>query len=369
MELFLFRSNNIYASRVNKYVNYYNEIGLDYKVYGWDRKAEYKDNEHYRFYKYKCGTAVGGFTAIINHMRWMFFVFNTLIKNHKEFSLVVHACDLNSAFPAVIFKKYFKKDTIVIFDVCDWFSANFSENKRLLKILSILERVAINNADEVIICEPERIEQIPFELKKKELVLPNIPAIGEDGIFVKNAKYQFKDDKLVISYFGGFSNSRFINEILDIAKERKINLLIAGYGDKCIEKKCIELNMLENVRYFGKLNPKDGLNMMYNSDIIYAMYCKIEKNNIYAAPNKFYESLFLGRPIISTKGIKMESKILNNNVGYVVEESVEDLKKLLYSIDREEMREKGRKARILWEGKYSTYVNDFFNNQYSKILN
>lgn len=80
------------------------------------------------------------------------------------------------------------------------------------------------------------------------------------------------------------------------------NLLIAGYGAKEIEERCINLNEKDNIIYFGKVVYDQGLNIMYNGDVIYAMYCKTNPNHIFAAPNKYYEAMLLAKPIISTKG-------------------------------------------------------------------
>ena len=40
MKIILFRSNNIFDSRVNKYHNYYERAGIDYTIVGWDRAGK-----------------------------------------------------------------------------------------------------------------------------------------------------------------------------------------------------------------------------------------------------------------------------------------------------------------------------------------
>ena len=72
-----------------------------------------------------------------------------------------------------------------------------------------------------------------------------------------------------------------------------VNLLIAGFGDDRIERRCIEMSARENIKYFGTVSYEQGLHISYNSDIIYAMYCKTNPNHIYAAPNKYYEAMLL----------------------------------------------------------------------------
>ena len=149
---------------------------------------------------------------------------------------------------------------------------------------------------------------------------------------------------------------------------QEFNLLIAGYGSKEIEDKCKELSILSNIKYFGKVDYKIGLNIMYNSNIIYAMYSKSNPNHFYAAPNKYYEAMMLGKPIISTKGINMERKILDNNIGYIIEESSEELINLINSLSLDDIQEKGKAANLLWENKYKNYTSKFLNEEYIDLI-
>lgn len=363
----LYRSNNIFSSRVNKYVDFYKSHNLNYRVYGWDRLGENLHKDNYSFFKYKCGYSVGGVKAVKNHCKWMKFVFSTL--KGIDNVTTIHACDLNSAFPAALYKVLFNRHVVLIFDVCDWFSANFAE-KRLLKYsFNLLERFTCKVADEVIICEPERIAQIPFKLKKKELILPNIPKVDDPSVFELKERYQFSNEHITLAYFGGFAQSRFLLELLDVIADVKVNLLIAGFGDEAIENKCKQISCSrDNVRYFGKLDTVTGLQMCYNADIIYAMYCTFNPNNVFAAPNKYYEAMMLGKPIISTKGTMLEKKIISQNIGYIIGESTKELKNLLSNLEKEDMCDKGRNANVLWRNKYSNYIEDFFENTYRLII-
>lgn len=366
MKVLLFRSNNIFASRVNKYVNYYKRQGIDFTAIGWDRGGEGKYAEHYEFCHYKADRNKGGFAAMKGHSKWMWFVLKYLRK-HKDVT-TIHACDLNVAFPASIFKKFFKKDVVLIFDVCDWFSDNFARYKTLCKILRRMEKFACKQADHIIICEPERRAQITFPLDKEPVVLPNIPEISEDWRFEKSAKYTFNNDWITIGYFGGFSMNRFLPELLELTKTEQFNLLIAGYGNKIIEEKCEEVKDRDNVKYLGRLPMMEGLEMEANADIISTIYCKTNPNHIFAAPNKFYEALYLGKPILTNSGTIVSKKVLDNKIGYVIEEDEKELIRLLPRIDRKDIEEIGNNSHELWENRYKDYVQNFFDTQYAHFL-
>lgn len=366
MKILLFRSNNLIASRCNKYVNFFLRKGIDFTAVGWDREAKRVEKEHYEFYQYNAGVSVGGLKAIMNHLHWMMFVYN-YIKEHPE-ATTIHACDLNSAFPAAIYKHFKNKQLVVIFDACDWFSANFSKVKILRNIFQLMEKIACMYSDKLIICEPEREEQITFKLREKPLVLANIPEIDRSLISNNVEKYKFNNDWPTFSYFGGFTDDRFLLEILELTKTEQFNLLIGGFGYQPVEDLCMEVSKQDNVKYFGRMSMADGLTMTNCADATYAMYCIINPNHIYAAPNKLYEALFLGKPIISNKGTIVEKKIVKYNIGYAIDETIDDLQNLIRSISKEDMLEKGRNASKLWNEKYKNYVNDFFELSYINIL-
>ena len=366
MKVILFRSNNIFDSRVNKYHNFYERVGLNYTIVGWDRVGKGWRKEHYDFFQYRAGEDVGGLKAIRNHFKWMLFVYRYL-KQHKDVT-TIHACDLNSAFPAAVFKALQKPDVTLIFDACDWFSANFAHKKLLCFCFGLMERFTCKKADELIICEPERIEQVQFKLRKEPLVMPNIPEIDPAVITEVQDRYKFNNDNPTLAYLGGFSDNRFLLEILTLAETEQFNLLIAGYGNKEVVDKCNALKDRVNVRYFGRVSMEEGLNMENAADIIYAMYCKTNPNNVYAAPNKYYEALLLGKPLITTKGTIVEKKVEENNIGWAVEEDIEELKTLIAQLKKEDIMEKGKNAQNLWNIRFKGYLVDFFNKTYAKII-
>ena len=366
MHVILFRSNNFFDSRVNKYHNFYEREGIDYTIVGWDRKGEKLEREHYDFFRYKAGEAEGGLKAMRNHFRWMHFVYKYL-KCHKDVT-TVHACDLNAAFPAALFKALHKRHVTVIFDACDWYSSNFADYKLLKWLFGVMERFSYKWADELIICEPERKAQIQFKLKKEPLVMPNIPEIDMSQITDVQDQYKFDNRKPTIAYMGGFANGRFLMELLTLSETEPVNLLIAGSGNKEVTQKCEEVAKRENVRYFGRVNMVDGLNMENAADVVYAMYCKTNPNHVYAAPNKYYEAMLLGKPLITTKGTIPGDKVEKLGTGWAVEEDIEEMRQLFNNLKKDEIREKGNKALELWKNHFQFVLRDFFDNTYSKVI-
>jgi len=366
MNVALFRSNNIFDSRVNKYANYYRRAGIDHTIVGWDRASNGLARENYDFFRYPAGVAVGGIKAIKNHCHWMKFVFDYL-KGHKQIT-TVHACDLNSAFPAACYKKYVNPELTLIFDACDWYSAQYANKKILQKLFIQMEKFTCKLADNLIICEPERKAQISFKLKDEPLVMPNIPEIDESLLEGSDERFRFSNDWPTLAYLGVFTNDRFLVELIESARSEHVNLLLGGDGSSEVISKLEEVKELPNIRYFGRMDMAEGLLMSKHADAIYAMYCKTNANHIFAAPNKYYEAMLLGKPFITTKGTILEVKVSKNGTGYVIDEDINELRQLERSLTKEDMRCKGLLARRLWDEQYKNYIPNFFAEVYSKLL-
>lgn len=370
-KVILLRSNQILNdSRVEKYLFFYKEKGIEYQVFGWDRLNTGVVCENTTYYRRKVGYVVGGLKAAYNRVFWFVFIIRTLCAM-KEKPTLIHACDLDTAFPAAVYKALFNKKVYLLFDVFDWMSHTQSSNtpKSILYFITRMERYTLKHADKIIICEEERKHQIHNPELYDIAILPNIPMIKDVEMIKRMSnEYKFDNGKLTLSYVGWFGHARFLEELLEVADKGVVNLLVAGYGNKALEDKCNMLNKKDNVKYFGRVSYSKGLQMMYNSDAVFAMYCKVCTNHYFAAPNKYYEAMFLGRPIITTKGIIVGDKVEKDNIGYTIEESIDDLISLITNVSQKDMDIKGENAKSLWDNKYSTYTHDFLEKKYLPLI-
>lgn len=371
--VFLIRSNDIVSDpRAMKYVNFLCEERIDHILIGWDREGKMKDSAESIYYKHRSGYNVGGLKAVINRARWMRFVVKTLLSHKDNGKITIHACDLDAVFPALIYNKLVCncKRASIIYDVFDWFSATlYNQNRMILTAFRYMERYSVEKSDHIIICEPERIEQIPFDFDKSKLhILPNIPMFNDSSFLDNNCRYNFNNNNLTFAYVGSFVPERCLSELISIAERGIINLNIAGFGNRGIESKLESITDNQNIRYFGKVSYKDGLQIMFNSDIIYAMYSTTNPNHVYAAPNKYYESMFLGKPIFSTKGTMVAKKILRDKIGFVSGESEKEILLTISSINKDSLKEKGKMAHKLWVDKYAYFTYDFLNDTYRNLI-
>ncbi len=365
----LIRCNDILTDpRAMKYVKYLQENDIEHIFIGWDRDGVNPVLPNSVMWEKKAGYNVGGFKAVKNRIGWMWFVYRQLCK-FKPKNVIIHGCDVDSAFPAACYK-FFHKRNKLIFDVFDWFSATLYDQKSyILAAFKFMEKFTVKQSERVILCEQERINQIQFKVPHAKLsILPNIPYFENDSFLKEDLSKRFDNELITFSYVGGFSADRCLFEIISLAEKGMINLSIAGYGNKELEERLRkDVQTHQNIRYYGKVKYEDGLNISFNSDIMYAMYQTINPNNIYAAPNKYYEAMFLGKPLFTTKGTIVERKVLERRMGYVAGETEDDIAMVINSINIEEIENKGNNAKTCWEKSYKNYTSNYMNKEYLNI--
>ncbi len=360
----IIRCNDIISdSRTRKYVDFLDRKAVDFKIIAWDRLGNSKKLPNAIYCPVKSKYDQGGVAAIIDRLKWMWFIFKTLFSFHKD--LKIHACDLDAAFPSAIYKMLSRRKNFLLFDIFDWISDTLYNQGKIVSIAFLfMEWFSVRKADHIIICEPERIRQIPYNIEGRYSVLQNIPSFDNYDFICVNNKYHFDNELFTLVYVGGFSTGRCILELIEGAALGYYNLNIAGYGNKDIVARLESLHDNPHIKYYGKVAYNDGLQIMYNSDIIYAMYSKKNPNHFFAAPNKFYEAMLVGKPLITTNGIITAEKVINNHFGYSIDESLDSLKMLIKSLSKEDVAQKSGKAGLLWT-QYKHVTAQYLNTTYT----
>ena len=120
---------------------------------------------------------------------------------------------------------------------------------------------------------------------------------------------------------------RLVSEILDLyPKNQDLRFLFAGYGP--LSDKCEELSKAYKNFTFEKTIPySEVLKNESNSLCLSAIYDPRIRNHRLCAPNKFYESLALGKPVIVCTGTGIDRIVEENNLGMSIEYDAESFYK------------------------------------------
>lgn len=250
-----------------------------------------------------------------------------LIKNRKKFDYI-HAVNMDTAFTASIIGKIQKKRIIYdIFD--DYADSHAREGTAMHSIIRWFDRKIIRRADAVIICSEKRREQLACQPNKLEII-HNSPDIFE----YRDEKNKFSVDNRLLNvvYVGNLYPGRMTLELANIiANSENMALYCGGAGE--YEKELSDMaNLYENIHFYGRMSYEDVLALEDKCDVIPAIYNPDFSNHRFAAPNKFYEALFLGKPTIMVRGTGMDSEVEKLQTGLVIDYSQESLTNALGSI-------------------------------------
>ena len=339
-------------SRFEKYVNFLESKGVRYYTICWDRKNKKKESENHFYYK-KASTYGKRYGHTKQLIGFNTFIYKKLRQERKNYK-VIHACDFDTIIPAILMHIFYGKK--VIYDIFDWYVDSRRIHGFIKYLVYIIEFINIKLASVVIVCESERIRQILFK-PKKIWILPNIPNFQTQQPVISD------NEKLTIAYVGILGALRGIENLVRYAKEHAdVNIKIAGFGP--LEHLFADVEKYPNIKYYGAVKYTEAIRIMNSADMIMGIYEKANPNHILAAPNKYYESLYLGKPIITTLDTIPGTRTVEDNTGYAIEEKYEDFARLIESVNKSDLLEKAKNARRVWNERYATYVQSFFENTY-----
>ncbi len=141
-----------------------------------------------------------------------------------------------------------------------------------------------------------------FSSLSQTIVMPNYRkrAVTQSGCFVE------RDPKSHVRfvYAGSISRMTCIEEIINASlilwKENKdFDVHIAGPVVDSKLKRVLE-QVPEPIKYRGFLDRNEAEEMVKNSDVGLLLYSKEDKNALQCSPNKLFEYLSLGKPIIAS---------------------------------------------------------------------
>lgn len=364
MKIAMLRSNDCEIDiRVQKEAISLVKAGHDVVLVGCDRKASYS-------YKDMCINIQGvdikrvllgvkfqsgqGFRKNAKAMIKYQIVLKQWLKNNIEDFDCIHACDFDTGIASVgIVKKHNKK---LVYDIFDYYADAHKLPFLLSGIVKSRENNIVNAADMVIICTEQRKKQIAGTTPKKLVVIHNTP----DRLFMNNSeKYDEveRDKRIKIVFIGALLSKRFIIPMIDIiAASPKYSLYIGGSGEEgLVEYAKKNSDKYENIHYLGVLPYCDTLIVEKMCDVLVCIYDPKIENHRFAAPNKFYEALLLGKPVIMAKGTGLSDIIESYGWGITIDYNERAFISALQEIDINlfKYKDKSKQMQAMYYKQYS----------------
>lgn len=240
-------------------------------------------------------------------LRWQLFQMRHLWRLRPDVILI---CDVFSAIPALLVKAL--RRTKVIFDVRDPAGMSLSHWGRILSAsLGALESFAAARSDVVVmVSEPLKALLTPGT-QKKTVVIPNAPL---QDVF---PGMQFSGDgKLRVNLAGFISHRRNLNAWCEVAKADP-NVQLDLYG-AVYEDQTVEILQRHGLGSPQKIPLQEAIDRTRSADVVSLMYDPAVEINRYAAPNKYFEALMLGKPVICAQGMHLAEEVVRAGCGISV---------------------------------------------------
>lgn len=326
------------------------QYGLNCLAVGWDREGCHPKVECGYFdiirvhFPGKYGGGIRNLFGLLCWNLWLLFLHLRLRPK------VIHAYDFDTVLPALIAKIFI--GCKVVYDIADWYAG--SRKVGWLKLLfEEAERWAIRRADLLILAHEERLQQVGFN-PRKWLVIYNIPEDRHGSLRLVDDIEEIKNGDYFV-YVGVLHSDRGLEQIVEAATISGLKLIIAGFGP--LAPYCQKVSKeRKHIKFLGKIPYEYTLALESNAIAIIALYDPKISNNQLAAPNKFYEAMMLGRPLITSKDTLVGRIVERERLGIAVTYgNISELAKAFMFLKenpkcREEM---GRRARALYETQYS----------------
>ncbi len=166
---------------------------------------------------------------------------------------------------------------------------------------------------------------------------------------VQATEYQPPDNPVfTVLYIGALNRTRFVLESVEaVATLEGVRLLVGGIGKApyvaSLEARSREI---ENVEFLGRVPHEDVLPLTSRADAVLAMFDPNDKLTRLGLPNKLFEAMATGRPILVSRDTYLAKFITREGVGLAVEHSKEGVREGLKRLrDDADLRETlGRQA-------------------------
>ena len=278
---------------------------------------------------------------------------------------------LTIAIPGILLS--FIKRIPMVFEVRDlWpevpIQMGVIKSKLLIKILRCFERFTYKYSKHIIVLSPgmeKGVIDAGIE-KDKVTMIPNFCNID---FFkpVESNKELLRElggiDEPIISYAGAISYANNVELIIDTAeklqkKGQKVLFVIAGDGSlkQELENKSKKLG-LKNVLFLGKINKYEVLILYRKSLATLVLFKKLPVLTT-NSPNKFFDAISTGKPVITNMNGWVGSLIEKYNIGFSIDpDDANSLMKAVISMvnmDENKVKEMGLSARKLAVEKFDS---------------
>lgn len=322
-------------------------LSRHYKVdcYLWDRQGDFVSSDKAKDVRFVLCRIRSGFYDLKTIFKLFLFeawLFCKLV--FADFDCV-HSIDLDTSIAGLLAARLRSKK--FVYHCLDPYYAVLPEQWPAIlgKVARHLEEYVISHADVFIITDMLRLRQHSGATPREVIEIANTPGP------VTGKERAHNNGRFLIGYIGSLVDGRNLDMLIETVAEledEEISLIIGGFGP--LESRVKHLaGHHANVRYTGWMPYEEVLELEKQFDVFVHITDNRNEGQRWVSPNKLFESMVFGRPIIVGEGTLAAERVREIGNGVVIPYgSKTELKKAILMLRdnphmRKEMGEKGLK--------------------------
>jgi hypothetical protein len=213
------------------------------------------------------------------------------------------------------------------------------------RIYKLIEPLFIKFVDKtVVVCEPIKDWYTTRYNLKEIFVVRNIPEnpfkYNKSNILRISLGIDEKD--IVFIYQGVIDIARGVKELIEVFKEVQSDrhIVFMGYGNYVNELISVS-KKYNNIHYHPAVSPEEIISYSSGSDFgIFYIPGKLSLSYRYSLPNKFFEYILAGLPVIVNENLEYLSTLVRENqLGYTVDNNQQTIINLIMTLQKNNVRE------------------------------
>lgn len=214
----------------------------------------------------------------------------------------------------------FKRKVRIYYEIGDLSSYQLGNSKLLNRVVQTLEKWLINKIDILILSSPAFWDAYYRMIYSGErTVIENMPPSS----VVRKSPLAKETQDLTVGFIGSLRYAEMLDRLIRVVAELRqkgcpIKVFLAGAGPD-YEHFHKEAASKDFVEFYGPFDYEKDIEKLYRRiDLTFAVYDVRIRNVRYAIPNRFYESVIYGIPLMVAKGTYLAKYVKKLNVGYCV---------------------------------------------------
>lgn len=342
---------------VEKFAESLSKNGYDVEILLWDRSliSWSTVDKSYRISRFNLKAPQDVISALFYLPIWWTFEFHFLLKRKPDF---VHAYDLDTLPSAALLKLV--KRNMLFYTIGDFYANNLPEGrpyiarKLIRNLVASFERFGTRFADELFLADDCRRDELGVGDRPRVHIMYNSPpdfsrrAPGNESV---------TSSDVTVFYCGVISKSRGLEHMIRAVQGLDgIRLVLAGAGPDSETIRALCSNQL-GTSFLGWLpSYEEVIVKSMKADILFRFSDPKVPKTYYESPNKLFEAMMGGKPIIVSDGSSMARIVTEENCGIVVPfGNIQAIREAVMTLkSNQELRKRlGENGRAAYEKKYS----------------